>query len=432
MSTKCDVNVNVEHITRVEGHGNIVLNVKEGKIEELRLEIVESPRFYEAMLVGRNWYEAGHIACRICGICSISHTTASVHALESGLGIRPSEQTTLMRKLAYYGEMLQSHLLHCYFLAAPDYVGAPSVFPLVSSHPEVVQRALKLKRLANDMCSVIGGRHIHPLSIKVKAFPKLPDKDAVRAVRDRIEEALPDFQATVELFKSFEVPQFERDMEFVCLHDPDEYAMFEGDVIRSSKCGDTRVSDYKQQTREFVVPHSTAKHSQSEVGPYMVGGLARFNVNYDQLHPAAKEAADILGLKPVCTNSIHNNTAQIVECVHSAYTALEDTDRLLDMDWVEEDPAVEAKACRCIGATEAPRGILFHDYTLDDDGYITEANVITPTAQNLNNIEHDMHALVPQILGREPDEIRLLLEMLVRAYDPCISCSTHLLKVEFV
>jgi len=202
-----DMKINVEHITRVEGHGNIVLNVKEGKIEELRLEIVESPRFYEAMLVGRNWYEATHITCRICGICSIGHTTASLHALENGLGIEPSEQTTLMRKFAFYGEMLQSHLLHAYFLAAPDYVGAPSVFPLVKTHPEVVQRALKLKRLANDMCSVIGGRHIHPVSLKVKTLSKLPDKDAVKAVRDRLQDALADLQNDVRRHAAGQLPR---------------------------------------------------------------------------------------------------------------------------------------------------------------------------------------------------------------------------------
>ncbi len=400
-----DMKINVEHITRVEGHGNIVLNVKEGKIEELRLEIVDS----------------------------IGHTTASLHALENGLGIEPSEQTTLMRKFAFYGEMLQSHLLHAYFLAAPDYVGAPSVFPLVKTHPEVVQRALKLKRLANDMCSVIGGRHIHPVSLKVKTLSKLPDKDAVKAVRDRLQDALADLQATVELFKTFKVPQFEREMEFVCLHDPDEYAMFSGDIIRSTTCGDTPLDSYQDQIHEFVVPHSTAKHARSKAGTsYMVGALARFNINYDQLHPQAKEAAEALGLQPMCYNSFHNTTAQVVECVHCAHAALEDVDRLLDMDWVEEDPAVDVKACRCIGAADVPRGLLIHDYTLDDDGYVTAANLVIPTAQNCNNVEQDMYKLVPDILDRKPEEIQMLLEMLVRAYDPCISCSVHLLKVEFV
>jgi sulfhydrogenase subunit alpha len=427
-----DVKVSVEEVTRVEGHGNIVLNVKEGKIEELRLEITESPRFFEAMLLGRNWHEATHLTCRICGICSIGHTTASLNALENGLGIKPSELTVLLRKFAYFGETIQSHVLHAYFLVAPDLVGAPSVLPLVKTHTEVVLRALKLKRLANDMCAVIAGRHIHPCNMRVKAFPKLPRKDDVRAVRDRIAEAVPDLQATVDLLKTLPLPQFERDTEYVALYEPSEYALYKGDIIRSTKNGDTPLRDYKQQVREFVVSHSHAKHVQSESGPYMVGALARFNINHAQLHPAAKQAAEELGLRPVCYNSFYNTVAQVVECVHSAYEAIAVADRALDMDWVEEDLTVEVKACRCIGAAEVPRGTLFHDYTLDDNGLITDANLVIPTGQNLNNLETDMHTYVPRILDWQADDIRQFLEMLVRAYDPCISCATHLLKVEFV
>ncbi len=424
--------IEVHEVTRVEGHGNIILNVKEGKIEELRLEITESPRFFEAMLVGRNWYEATHLTCRICGICSIGHTSASLNALENGLGVVPSEQTERLRRVIHAGETLQSHVLHVYFLAAPDLLGVPSVFPLVETHTEVVKRALMLKRLANDICGAIGGRHIHPCSMRVHNFSKVPTKETLAGLRDRIVAAVPDLQATVELVSTLKLPAFERETEYMALYHPEEYAMYDGDIIRSTKTGDTPLYDYKSKIQEYVVSHSHSKHVESEHGAYMVGALARFNVNYDQLRPEAKEAAEAMGLRPGSCNPFMNNVAQVVECAHVAFEAVDHLNALLDMDLVEEEYEVPLKACRCVGASEVPRGTLYHEYNLDDEGFVTSANLIIPTGQNLNNIEQDMHALVPQILQQEPDAIRLTLEMLVRAYDPCISCATHLLNVTFV
>jgi coenzyme F420-reducing hydrogenase alpha subunit len=424
--------IEVHEVTRVEGHGNIVLNVKEGKIEELRMEITESPRFFEAMLVGRNWYEATHLTCRICGICSIGHTSASLNALENGLGVTPSEQTERLRRVIHAGETMQSHLLHVYFLAAPDLLGVPSVFPLVETHTDVVKRALRLKRLANDICLTIGGRHIHPCSMRIHNFAKVPAKEALADLRDRIVAAVPDLQATVELIASLTLPAFERETEYLALHHPDEYAMYDGDIIRSTKTGDTPLYDYRTKIQEYVVSHSHAKHAESELGAYMVGALARCNVNFDQLRPEAKAAAEAMGLKPICYNPFMNNVAQIVECVHCALAAVDHLNVLLDMDLVDEEYEVPLKACRCVGASEVPRGTLYHEYNLDEQGFITSANLIIPTAQNLNNLEHDMHALVPQILEQDREEIRQTLEVLVRAYDPCISCATHLLEVKFV
>lgn len=424
--------IEVHEVTRVEGHGNIILNVKEGKIEELRLEITESPRFFEAMLVGRNWYEATHLTCRICGICSVGHSSASINALENGLGVEISEQTALLRRVMHAGETLQSHVLHVYFLAAPDLLGVPSVFPLVETHTEVVKRALMLKRLSNDICGAIGGRHIHPCSMRVGAFPKLPTKEALAGLRDRILAAVPDVQATVDLVATLKLPAFERETEYMALYHPDEYAMYDGDIIRSTKTGDTPLYDYKSKIQEYVVSHSHSKHVESEHGAYMVGALARYNVNHEQLRPEAKAAAETLGLKPICYNPFMNNVAQVVEVVHCAFQAVDDLNALLDMDLELEENEIPLKACRCVGASEVPRGTLYHEYNLDDQGFVTSANLIIPTGQNLNNIEQDMHALVPQILAQEPDDIRQSLEMLVRAYDPCISCATHLLDVKFV
>ena len=424
--------ITVHDVTRVEGHGDIVLNVKDGKIEELRLEITESPRFFEAMLIGRKWYEATHLTCRICGICSIGHTSASINALENGLGVQVSKQTELLRRVGHAGETLQSHVLHVYFLAAPDLLGVPSVFPLIETHTAVVKRALMLKRLANDICAVIGGRHIHPLSIRVGGFSKIPTKEALMGLRERLLAAVPDLVATVELIASLKLPAFERETEYLALHHPDEYAMLDGDVLRSTSGVDTPLIDYKSRIQEYVVPHSSSKHAEMDTGCYMVGSLARFNVNHAQLRPEAAEAAETLGLKPVCYNPFMNNVAQVVECVHVAYETVDILNQLLDMDLAPEEFEAPIKACRCVGASEVPRGTLFHEYNLDDEGTITSANLMIPTGQNLNNIEQDMHALVPQILDQNEDEIRLALEMLVRAYDPCISCSVHLLEVKFV
>lgn len=427
-----DLNIEVHEVTRVEGHGNIILNVKEGRIDQLRLEITESPRFYEAMILGRRWDEVTHITCRICGICSIGHTSASLQAVEDALGIEISPQTLLMRKIAFCGEILQSHVLHVFYLVAPDLLGVPSVLPLVETHKDVVLMALRLKRLANDLCSIVGGRHIHPCAMKVKCFPHCPKKEDLAALRGRLIASLDDYQDAVDLLKTLSLPDMSRDMEFLSLTHPDEYALYRGTEILSSRGDRTPIRDYRQKIREFVVPHSHAKHAATEGGAYMVGALARFNNNHEQLRPEAREVAEALGLAPVCMNPFMNNIAQVVECVHATLEAIEVIDQLLDREIVLEDPTVQIKAGRGVGAADVPRGQLIHDYTFDDEGLITEANLVIPTNQNLNNVEHDMHAFVPRILNRKPEDIRLFLEMLVRAYDPCISCATHLLKVEFV
>jgi len=427
-----EVQINIHDVTRVEGHGDVVLDVQSGEIKELKLAITESPRFFEAFLLGRKWYEAAHITCRICGICSVGHTSASLQAMENALGVEISDQTLLLRKLTFAGETLQSHYLHAFYLVAPDLLGVPSVLPLVASHPEVVKMALRLKRLGNDICCTVAGRHIHACAMKVKAFPKVPQAEDLPALRQRLADSVADLHATVALLQTLALPQFERDMEFTALHHPDEYALYRGEVIRSTKTGDTAIPDYRQQVREFVAPHSHAKHVTSAVGPYMVGALARFNINYDQLRPESKEVAAALGLQPVCYNPFMNTIAQVVECVECTLDGIEFIDRLVDMGLHEEDMTVEVKAGRGVGASEVPRGTLYHEYAVDDEGTIVDCNLIIPTGQNLSNIEHDMRALVPQILDRPPDEIALQLEMLVRAYDPCISCATHLLKVEFV
>lgn len=427
-----DVKLEIHDVTRVEGHGDIIVDVQAGEIKELKLAITESPRFYEALLLGRKWYEAAHITCRICGICSVGHTSASLQAMESALGVQVSEQTRLLRQLALVGEILQSHYLHVFYLVAPDLLGVPSVLPLVQTHPDVVRMALRLKRLANDICCTVAGRHIHPCALKIKALSHIPRAEDLLALRQRLLDSVADLHTAVKLLQSLPLPQFEREMEFLALYHPQEYAFYRGEVIRSSHGDQTPITDYRRKVREHVVAHSHAKHASTEVGPYMVGALARYNLNHAQLRPEAQEVAAALGLRPVCYNPYFNTVAQVVECAQCTLDGIGYIDRLVALGLHEEDLTVAVRAGRGVGASEVPRGTLYHEYEVDDDGTITDCNLVIPTAQNLSNIEQDMRALVPQLLTRSEQEIALHLEMLVRAYDPCISCATHLLKVEFV
>ena len=422
------VNINVHQLTRVEGHGNIVLNAKDGKIEELRWEAPESPRFFEAMLRGRYYEDVPIIASRICGICSIAHSTASIQATEAALGIQPSEQTLLLRKLLYNAEMLESHVLHILFLAAPDFLGVGSVFPLVETHKDVVLMALRLKKLGYNLAEALAGRKTHPLSCVVGGFAKLPDPGELETLRKRLEDAMVDLDTTVELFKTLSIPDFVRETEYIALKDPREYALISGQIA-STDAGITPVSNYIGVTNEFCVPHSTAKYTKNKRDSYMVGALSRFNLNHDQLLPRAKRAAEELGLNSPCHNPFMITVAQIVETIHVLEDSISLIDQILARGLEEEDSRIKVRAGRGIGAVEAPRGTLFHDYTYDDKGMLTEANCIIPTNQNHNNIQKDMEALVPLILSRPQDEIAHTLEMLVRAYDPCISCSTHVLNV---
>jgi coenzyme F420-reducing hydrogenase alpha subunit len=426
MSKKIDVH----YITRVEGHGNIVVEMDNGTVKECRFEVVETPRFFESMLRGRPYSEASHITSRICGICSTGHATASLRATENALGVEPSEQTQLLRKLVFHGEILDSHILHAYMLVAPDFLGVGSVIPLASTHKDVVLRALRMKKLAGDLCAAINGRHTHPIAMTVGGFTHFPRPAELEALRQRLEACREDVDATVELFSSLPMPAFERETEYITLTKPDEYAFIDGEIL-SSDGFRMPVEDYRIVTNEYLVPHSSAKLTRHNRDSYMVGALARFNNNFEQLHPRAKAAATALGIKPKAINPYLNTVAQVVEIVHCVEDALIMIDRLLEKGIEREQPAqATLSSGEGVGACEVPRGILFHHYWIGEDGLLTGANCIIPTNQNVASIEADMWALVPQIKEKSEPAIQLDLEMLVRAYDPCISCSVHVLNIE--
>jgi coenzyme F420-reducing hydrogenase alpha subunit len=429
--------VQVHHITRVEGHGNINVNVRKGIIEKCEWAIPEAPRFFEAMVVGRGWNELHHITSRICGICSIGHALASLKATEEAMGIKISEQDLKLRKLALHAENLQSHILHLGFLVLPDLMGVGSVVPLASSNPNEVKTVLRLHRKANEMSNMLCGRTTHPQRLLPGGFSKIPSVKEIATLRDDLKKTIPDIQTVAELFKTLapKFPEFARETEFIALTKPDEYALYDG-KLGSTDTGASPVSEYFSFTNEYVVPTSTAKRAKHARESYMVGALARFNINYDKLSPLAKKTAEMFGLKPVCHSPFMNNVAQLVEVVHSVENSIRLINELEAAGLKRQSeynlPEVQVKAGRGVGAVEVPRGILFHDYKYNEKGVCTKANCIIPTNQNHGNIELDMKALLSKILDKTQKEIELSLEMLVRAYDPCISCSTHCVKVHFV
>jgi sulfhydrogenase subunit alpha len=422
--------IDVHHVTRVEGHGNIVVEVSDGQMKACRFEVVETPRFFEAMLRDRPYMEASHITSRICGICATGHATASLRASEKALGVELSEQVRLLRKLVFHGEILDSHVLHAYMLIAPDLLGVGSVIPLAASHPDVVLRALRMKKLAGDICAAVAGRHTHPIAMTVGGFTAFPKAAELKALRQRLVEARADADATVDLFAQLQFPQFERDTEYISLTKPDEYAFIDGEIMSSD--GRRYPAElYARVTNEHLVPHSSAKLTRHLRGSYMVGALARFNNNYAQLHPRAQAAAQRLGLQPKVTNPYLNTVAQVVEIVHCIEDAITIIDRLVERGIQPEKPApVHLKEENWgVGVCEVPRGLLIHSYWIGQDGKLSGAECIIPTNQNIANLEADMQDLVPQILDEPVEAMQQELEMLVRAYDPCISCSVHVLTI---
>jgi coenzyme F420-reducing hydrogenase alpha subunit len=427
------VNIEVDHITRVEGHGSIVVNVAGGNIEKILWQVPEAPRFFEAMVVGRDYIEVASITSRICGICSIGHTFASLKATEAAMGIEISETTRKLRELLLHGETLQSHILHVCYLVVPDLLKVDSVFPLIESHKEVVLLVTKLHRLANELCDIIGGRTTHPIRARLSRFSKLPTGKELEELKTRLTDAKEDLKKVADVVKSLagNIPDFTRDTEYLSLTDKNEYAFYDGDCITNDIETPIPVSGYRDVVNEFIVPQSTAKYGKFNRDSFMVGALARYNNNYKQLTPLSTEVAEMLGLNGPNTNPFMNNIAQVVESVFAVEKSLEIIDWLLDRELEPEPRFTKPKAGKGAGAVEVPRGLLFHEYEYDDKGTCIKANCVIPTNLNHNNIQLDMEEIVPRFLHLGEKELQFHLEMLVRAYDPCISCSTHYLDVAF-
>lgn len=421
----------VNHLARIEGHANLVIDGARGQVRDLRLEIVEAPRFFEPMLQGCHYTEVAPIAARICGICSNSHTLVSIEASERALGIEVSEQTWQLRRLLAFGEILQSHLVQLYFMALPDYYGEASILPLVHSERALVHHALELKRLANDILRVVGGRPVHPVTPVVGGFTRLPEAAELMDLRRRLVLVLPDLEATVEIFAGLDYPDFAREVPALSLRGEGDYPIF-GTTLVTSSGRHCDLADFRTLVEEYQVPWSTAKLARMQGRDYMVGPLARLRNNFDRLSPMARQVADALRVGPDTRNPYRILCARLVEVVHGVERAIHLIDDLLQTGLQEEPVAVPTRYGSAVAAIEAPRGLLFHCYDYDDAGRIKAADCIIPTAQNLASIEADLRQRVPELLHLERQELTRQCEQLIRAYDPCISCSTHLLRVDIV
>ena len=439
-----NVKVDVHYLTRVEGHGNIVVDVKEGKITKCEFQVIESPRFFESMLVGRSIWEAQHLTSRICGICACGHSLASIKAGEDALGIKPSDETILLRKLLLYAEQMDSHILHIYILVAPDLLGVKSILPLIKTHKPVIERALRMKTMGDYAGEVLAGRHIHPISYVIGGLTQLPAREGLEKLYKMMLEGRKDAKETVKLFKKLKFPEFQRPTQYMSLSSEDEYAMYEGDLVVNNK-QKTKARDYKKLFTEIMVDYSRAKIATINGRPYAVGALSRFNNNSDKLNKKAKQVAQELGLKAPCHNPYLNTVAQLIEWVHCLEESIKimekilkeglDEKKIVVNSWPKRDEIGKIKYSpnTGVGCVEVPRGSLFHEYTIDETGHITQANCVIPTNQNIGNLEEDMRKIVPQLLAKKTqEEITLDLEMLARSYDPCISCATHILDVKFV
>lgn len=424
--------ITVDEISRVEGHGKIQVEISDGKITELKLNIYEGPRFFEALAVGRMFDEIPVIMCRICAICSADHKITSIMALEDALGVNVSLQTQLLRELYYQGAIIESHALHLYFLALPDFLGFGSAAELVPQYPEEVKRGLKLKKLGNTIQELLAGRPIHGENPVIGGFSKIPTEEQLQHLKPLLKNALEDGEKTVLLFARLEYPEWIKISNiFYALEPWGEHYGYFGNKILSSRGDKIPVGSYPKLCNEMVVAHSTAKHSQGDETPFMVGALARINLFHEKLMPRAKKLVKNIGWNLPSQNILHNNLAQAIEIIDSLERASQIIDELLSRGLKTETlPAINVKKGRGVAATEAPRGTLYHEYELDENGVVVGANVITPTAQNLAHIERDLRIAVMNLMHLDEEQIRNRLEMVARAYDPCISCAAHLVELK--
>jgi coenzyme F420-reducing hydrogenase alpha subunit len=429
MSTKT---IKVGYLARVEGEGGLRVTVKAGPagptVSDVSLDIFEPPRFFEAFLQGRHFTEAPDITARICGICPIAYQMSAVHAMEDACGVRLTGPLRALRRLIYCGEWIESHALHIYMLHAPDFLGYPDVIQMAKDHPEEVNRGLELKKIGNEIVSLIGGREIHPINVKVGGFYRAPPRRELAALREHLEVARQHTLDTITWVSRFTFPNFEHDYQYVALAHPDEYPFNEG-LVTSSGGLSIAVQAYEDHFEERHEARSTALHSEMVgVGPYLVGPLARFSLNFDKLSSTARQAAKDAGLGGVCRNPFKSIVVRAVETLHACEEAL----RIVEEYVAPDEPAIEVlpRAGRGCALTEAPRGSLYHRYEIDDEGLIVSAKIVPPTSQNQGVIERDLLGVVSRNIELPTDELRLLCEHTVRNYDPCISCSTHFLKLD--
>ncbi|NOR17516.1 Ni/Fe hydrogenase subunit alpha [candidate division WOR-3 bacterium] len=415
--------INVDYIARVEGQGALHIDVtKDGKIQNLQFKIFEPPRFFESFLIGRRYDEVMELTSRICGICPVAHQITALRAVENAMGIDPTDQTKDLRRLMAISAHIQSNVLSMYFLSLPDLMGYESLIAMAKNHMDIVKRALKLKKLGNDLTQIIGGRAVHPVTMIVDGFSSIPSKNKLEDFRRRLSDAKKDAFKSVDLFSNIEIPDFTRKCEHVAISNPEQYAINEG-RFKSTEGLNIDEMNYREHIYEKQKPYSTALHSYvTERDSFMVGPLPRVNLNLKQMSDDVQDAAKRSGFKFPNFNPFVSHLARALEVLHYIDECIEIIDKI---HLKEENPSFMCKSGFGAAITEAPRGSLYHSYTLDNNGIVRKADIVPPTSHNAYNIEKDMNGFVQTILDLPLDEITLKCEMLVRAYDPCISCSTH-------
>jgi sulfhydrogenase subunit alpha len=424
-----DLTVDVRNLTRVEGEGSLHLRVRDGTVESARLEIFEAPRYFERLVVGRSMDEVIDIVARICGICPVAYQMTAVHAAEASYGVEVEPATVALRRLLYCGEWIESHALHVYLLHLPDLLGYPSALDMTRDHRATVEAGLRLKRAGNTIVARIGGRAIHPVSVRVGGFSRILRRDEIAGLRGELEEAQRLADATVDLVATLQPPSFRRGARLVALRAPDEYPMNNGRIVSTDGL-DIAAEAWESAFEEHQVPWSHALQASGiDRRPYLLGPAARVTLNADRLHPRAGAALARLGLADEIAHQPNwSIAARAVELVHAVAEAIDIVDAYrppsrASVPWAP-------KAGRTAWATEAPRGLLFQRFGLDANGHVLDARIVPPTSQNQAAIEADLIQFVPTILDRPREEVTHLLEQLIRSYDPCISCATHFLDLQ--
>ncbi|MCK7580120.1 MAG: nickel-dependent hydrogenase large subunit [Chromatiales bacterium] len=425
MSAGRRIDIHVPVLARVEGEGALEISARDRHIETLKLRIFEPPRLFEKFLEGRDCHEVPDLVARICGICPVAYQMSAVQALESLFGVEPGPWVRAMRRAMYCGEWIESHALHIHLLAAPDFLGYPGAIAMAKDHPEVVRRGLRLQALGNDLIRLFGGRSVHPVGLCLGGFHRAPAPDEVAALRTRLGEALAEAEALLAWTAGLPLPDSDQDFICVALRHPDEYPMYSGRIVASDGL-DSDPAGFEREFSEFQVPHSTALHSLYRNRPYLVGPLARLHLNGDRLPPPVQTALDATGIVFPTRNMYHSIVARAAELLLAVHEAI----RLLADDRPVPRVAVPVRAGVGFGASEAPRGLLWHRYQVDAGGRIEAARIVPPTSQNQARIEEDLRqSLEAYGLEHGDDELRLRAETVVRNYDPCISCATHFLDL---
>lgn len=423
--------LSVSALTRVEGEGALEVHLKGKEIELVNLRIYEPPRFFEALLKGRDVRDVPDIVARICGICPVAYQMSACQALEKALQMTIPAEVTDLRRLLYCGEWLESHALHIVMLHAPDFLGYESSIEMAADHPELFQDGLRIRKIGNDLLAVLGGRAIHPVNVTVGGFYRAPSVKGLKNLLPEIEWATGRLEQMLVEMAGWDFMGPEIDYLFVSLREPNQYPLNGGRLIASDGL-DVPIEEYEQHFKELHIQHSTALHSVRlpQQQSYLVGPLARINLCRDQLTPRAAALCDRLITQWPLRNNAYSLVVRGIEVLFALETAEELIKRYQSTSF---EHRVEIPQRDGVGshATEAPRGLLYHRYEVDSQGKIAAACIIPPTSQNQGQIEHDLRALLPSVIDRSDAEATRACENLIRHYDPCISCATHFLKIKW-